>query len=313
MAMKRFRVAEDSMRPALAPGDEVVATDSRRPRIGELVTFPHPEREGFWMVKRRMRPPRRLGPGQAWVLSDNRKVTLADSRTLGPVPLASLMPVVTRLDRVAFQEACLLLAAEDPMLGAVVDRYGPPDFWRRPPGLPTLVLFILEQQVSLESGAAVFRRLSHKTGVVSAERLLDVGPEGVRDAGITRQKTGYIMSLAEQVATGRLDLAALEKASPSEARQTLLALKGVGPWTADVYLLSALGHIDVFPVGDRALQVGTAEVLGMAAPPDPVALEILSAPWRPLRAVAARMIWHGYLARRGRVEPTHDAPPLPRA
>jgi DNA-3-methyladenine glycosylase II len=149
--------------------------------------------------------------------------------------------------------------------------------------------------------------------VVSAERLLDVGPEGVRDAGITRQKTGYIMSLAEQVATGRLDLVALEKASSSEARQTLLALKGVGPWTADVYLLSALGHIDVFPVGDRALQVGTAEVLGMAAPPDPVALEILSAPWRPLRAVAARMIWHGYLARRGRVEPTHDAPPLPRA
>jgi DNA-3-methyladenine glycosylase II len=80
-------------------------------------------------------------------------------------------------------------------------------------------------------------------------------------------------------------------------------VKGIGPWTADAYLLSALGFPDVFPVGDRALQVGTGEVLGMSSVPDEEELEIVSAPWRPIRAAAARVIWHAYLKRRGRVEP----------
>jgi DNA-3-methyladenine glycosylase II len=308
MAMKRFQVAEDSMRPSLSSGEEIVATDSRRPRVGEMVVFPHPQRPGFWMVKRRVKPPTRLGPGQAWVLSDNLEATRADSRTLGPLPLTSLWPVVTRLDGPGFEEGCRLLAGEDPLLGSIVERHGLPGFWRRPPGLATLVLFILEQQVSLESGAAVFRRLDELAGGITTERLLALGTAGIGRAGVTRQKTGYIISLAEQVASGDLDLPALERAPASEARHTLLGIRGVGPWTAEVYLLSALGHPDAFPVGDRALQVGAGEVLGMRSPPDPDQLEILSQGWRPLRAVAARLIWHSYLTRRGRVEPAHDAP-----
>ena len=89
----------------------------------------------------------------------------------------------------------------------------------------------------------------------------------------------------------------------SEARHTLLGVKGIGPWTADVYLLSALRFPDVFPLGDRALQVGTGEVLDMITVPDRDELELLSLPWRPIRAAAARIIWHAYLATRGRVEP----------
>jgi DNA-3-methyladenine glycosylase II len=107
------------------------------------------------------------------------------------------------------------------------------------------------------------------------------------------------------VTTGDLDLEALEREPEDRAREILLSCRGIGPWTADVYLLSALRHLDVFPVGDRALQVGTGEVLGLAEPPSPDDLEFLSQPWRPVRAVAARLIWHAYLARRGRSEPEH--------
>ena len=291
------------MRPTLVPGDEVVATDSRQSSIGDVVVFPHPGREDFWMVKRRVSPPDSLGPGLAWVMSDNLSVTRADSRSLGPLPVESLMPVVDRLDAVTFAEACVLLASEDPALAAVVERHGVPEFWQRTPGFANLVLLILEQQVSLESGAAVYRRLLESAGGVTPEAILDLGGEGVMASGVTRQKTGYILDLAQAILDEVLDLDALSTADRDTAREVLLGLRGVGPWTADVYLLSALAHPDMFPVGDRALQVGTAEVLGMTSIPDPGQLEILSQPWRPVRAVAARLLWHAYLTTRGRVEP----------
>ena len=304
MGMQRFRVAEDSMRPILAPGDEFVVTDSRPPLIGEIVVFPHPERDDFWMVKRIAEPSIPLADGLAWVLSDNGAATLADSRSLGPVELSGMKPMIDRLDQDLFLEGVELLCEEEPAFAQVVGAHGVPRFWRRPPGFDTLTLFILEQQVSLESGAAVYRRVEETAGVVEPEAILAVGPEGLASAGTTRQKAGYILSLAEKIVTGRLDLAELEEANVEDARRKLLTLSGVGPWTADVYLLSALGHIDIFPIGDRALQVGTAETLGMSIP-DPEQLEIVSQPWRPLRAVAARLIWHAYLSRRGRVEPPH--------
>jgi DNA-3-methyladenine glycosylase II len=313
MAMKRFRVAEDSMRPTLSPGDEIVATDARPARVGDIVVFPHPGRDDFWMVKRRVDPPRAIGPDQAWVISDDSSVTLADSRTLGPVPLNRLWTVVSRLDDDSFVEASHLLGAEDQALAGVVAAHGLPGFWRRPSGLSTLILLVLEQQVSLESGAAVFRRLREEAGGIRPESLLAMGTDGVRGVGVTRQKTTYILNLAEAVVTGALDLATLENRSADEARRSLLELKGIGPWTADAYLLSALGHLDVFPVGDRALQVGAGEVLGMSQTPDEAQLELISQPWRPLRAVAARLIWHAYLTVRGRVEPDHGTPIRERA
>lgn len=303
--MIRFRVAEDSMLPSLRPGDEFVATSSRRARIGEVVALRHPNRDDFWLVKRRVEPPQPLPDDLAWVASDNGAVSAVDSRAFGPVPVADLLPRVERLDPTVFTEAVDLLIEEDGALRGLVDEHGVPELWGRPPGFATLALLILEQQVSLESGAAVFRRVSASAGGVTPEHLLDLGFEGLRQAGVTRQKSTYLIGLAEQVATGDLDLAALEHAPQHEAREILLSCKGIGPWTADVYLLSALRHLDVFPVGDRALQVGTAEALGLAQIPPPDELELLSMPWKPLRAVAARLIWHGYLARRGRAEPRH--------
>jgi DNA-3-methyladenine glycosylase II len=140
-------------------------------------------------------------------------------------------------------------------------------------------------------------------GAITPEATVAALPAELRGIGVTRQKTEYLLALARSILSGTLDLDGLGGQTFDEARRALLSVRGIGPWTADAYLLSALRFPDVFPVGDRALQVGTAEVLGLSAVPGPDELELLALPWRPIRAAAARIIWHSYLRRRGRVEP----------
>lgn len=284
------------MTPTLQPGQEVVAVTTRRAVPGNLVVFEHPHRPGFWLIKR-------LADDRGWVISDNEGLSDTDSRTLGAIPIASLLPVVERLDEATFRQGAELLAGEDESLGGAVERWGLPEFWHRSPGFPTLALLILEQQVSLESGAAMYRRLAGLVGPVTPENVLGAGSDRLRSIGVTRQKTGYLLELATRVVEGAIDLNDLESAPVAEARVTLLGVKGIGPWTADAYLLSASRRPDMWPVGDRALQVGVAEVLGMAEVPDEEQLAMLGEVWRPIRAVAARLIWHAYLSGRGRVEP----------
>jgi DNA-3-methyladenine glycosylase II len=296
MAMKRFRVARHSMTPTLQPGQEVVAVNTRTPEPGNLVVFEHPEREGFWLIKR-------LVDETGWVLSDNAELGESDSRNLGTIPLGDLWDVVTQLDASTFVSACRLLTGEDESLAALVHRWGIPEFWQRRPTFETLVLLILEQQVSLESGAAMYRRIDRLVREVTPEVLLATGADSLRSIGVTRQKTAYLLELSERIVGGELDLADLNAQPVETSRATLLEIKGIGPWTADAYLLSALRMPDMWPVGDRALQVGTAEALGLEEIPDEDQLEMLAEPWRPVRAVAARLVWHAYLSERGRVEP----------
>jgi len=308
--MQRFQVSEDSMRPSLVPGDEFVATGSRQAATGDVVALPHPAREDFWLVKRVGAGPGErvdgrgpLAPDEAWVVSDNLGVATSDSRSFGPVPIATLRPMVTRLDETTFYEAVDLLVSEEPVFAAVIDEHGAPPFWSRPTGFPTLVWLIMEQQVSLESGAAMYRRLHGLLGAIKPETVAGSSEPALRGIGVTRQKAEYLLELGHSVAGGVLDLDALAALPITEARDALLAVKGIGPWTADVYLLSALRFPDVFPLGDRALQVGAGEVLGMTSTPVRDELELLSRTWRPIRAAAARIIWHAYLGRRGRAEP----------
>lgn len=202
----------------------------------------------------------------------------------------------------AFRLHALELADRDPALGKVVAAHGIPDFWHRPASFASLVLFVVEQQVSLASAKAVFDRLHAALGGVNPDNLLSADPEVLRATGLTRQKQRYVLLLAAAVDDGSLDLPALGAMSDDEVRRRLLALTGIGPWTADVYLLSALRRADMWPVGDRALQVGVADVLELDEIPGPVALQELGERWRPLRAVAARLVWHDYLCRRGRAE-----------
>jgi DNA-3-methyladenine glycosylase II len=304
MAMRRFRIAQDSMRPNLSPGDEVVAVDGRRPVLGDIVTFPHPTRSDFWLIKRVAEPPQPLREDQVWVMSDNAEATRSDSRTLGAMPIETMWTVIDRLDSSSFTEACEMLTGEDEALSRVMERHGRPEFWERDPGFSTLAWLILEQQVSLESGAAMYERLHRLAGSITPETVSSLEIGEMRKIGVTRQKAAYLNGLALAVVEGRLDIDSLDAMPPDEAREHLLNIKGIGPWTADAYLLSALRHPDVFPVGDRALQVGVGETLGMTQTPDPEQLEIVSEPWKPVRAAAARIIWHGYLADRGRDEPT---------
>jgi DNA-3-methyladenine glycosylase II len=296
MAMKRFRVAGHSMSPTLQPDQEVVTVDTRLAEPGNLVVFEHPNRSGMWLVKR-------LANEEGWVTSDNPDDSAHDSTTLGPLPVESLLPVVERLDAETFVQGCALLATEDGALAESIARWGLPEFWNRRPGFETLVLLILEQQVSLESGAAMYRRLANLCGRVTPTAIHAVGDTGLRSIGVTRQKSSYLVDLSQRIMDGDLDLVALESAPLTTARADLLSIRGIGPWTADAYLLSAGRRPDMWPVGDRALQVGTSDVLAMTYPPKEQELEIIGEPWRPIRAVAARLIWHAYLSSRGRVEP----------
>lgn len=193
------------------------------------------------------------------------------------------------------------LVARDPALARVVEDHGPPPDWRRPPGFPTLVLQILEQQVSLGAAAAHFEGLRVAAGgAVTPTTVRHLDDDTMRRAGVSRQKARYVRALAAAVGEGTLDLDALADADDATARRLLMAQPGIGPWTADVHLLFVLRRRDLFPVGDRALQVGVAEALDLAAPPTPTALADIAARWAPVRSAAARIVWHGYLARRGR-------------
>jgi DNA-3-methyladenine glycosylase II len=207
---------------------------------------------------------------------------------------------VTPLTEEAFAAAVDRLCCADPHLRAVIETHGPPPFFTRPPGFATLVLFILEQQVSLASAAAAFGRLEDRVGAVTPDLVVASTDEELRADGFSRQKAGYVRALATAVTAGLLDLESIAAMGDEQARAALTALPGIGPWTADVYLLSCLRRPDVWPVGDRALQVGAAEICHLEGVPSASDLLSLGELWRPDRSTAARILWHGYLRRRGR-------------
>jgi DNA-3-methyladenine glycosylase II len=192
------------------------------------------------------------------------------------------------------------LAGADPVLAGVVDRWGPPPFWRHPEGFAGLVHGILAQQVSLESAVAAFGRLEEALGRVEPEGFLTLDDARLRGIGFSRQKAGYARGLAAAIAAGALDLDRLAVAPDDDVRRELVALRGIGRWTADVYLLFALRRPDAWPSGDLALAKAVRELWGLPALPGWEELDAWAERWRPQRAVAARFLWHDYLSRRGR-------------
>ena len=211
------------------------------------------------------------------------------------------MLTVTRLAQPRIGDAALAsavqgLAAADPDLAGIVARHGPPPLWDRPASFETLVRIILEQQVSLASAEAALDRLVRATGAVEPEPVVAAGEPALRDAGLTRQKARYVVGLARELVEGRLDLDAVAAADDDAARKALMAVVGVGRWTADIYLLMALGRPDVWPVGDLALAGSMRRAKGLASLPGPAEQEVIASTWRPWRAVAARLLWHAYLA-----------------
>ena len=202
----------------------------------------------------------------------------------------------TLLDEPTLLVAVDALAGRDPDLAAIVARHGPPPLWAREPGFDTLISIVLEQQVSLASGAAARRRVIEAAGAVDPEALLAAGEAALLAAGITRQKTRYLLALAADVRDRRLDLEAIRRSPDDVARASLMRALGVGRWTADIYLLMALGRPDVWPSGDLALAVAMRRVKDLAAVPDDGEQLVVAQAWRPWRAVGARILWHAYLA-----------------
>jgi DNA-3-methyladenine glycosylase II len=200
------------------------------------------------------------------------------------------------LDLDRLHAAVEVLAERDPDLAAIRARHGPPPLWDRDPGFATLVAIVLEQQVSLRSAAAALERLRRAAGSVEPEAIVQLGEPGARAAGLTRQKARYVVALAEAAVDGRFDSTALATADDEDARARLTSLLGVGRWTADIYLLMALGRPDIWPDGDLALASAMRRAKDLASLPDAATQRQLAEQWRPWRAVGARLLWHAYLA-----------------
>ena len=196
------------------------------------------------------------------------------------------------------QRAVRILCRRDPDLARVHRECGTPPLWAREPGFQTLVLIILEQQVSLASARAAFSRLQQSISRVTPRRVLTLDDLALKTIGFSRQKASYVRHLAEAIIKRRFRPATLRRMSDQGAREVLLALKGIGFWSADIYLMMALRRPDIWPSGDLALATAAQEVKQLHKRPSPEELEELGNAWRPWRAVAARLLWHHYLTKR---------------
>lgn len=203
---------------------------------------------------------------------------------------------ISTLDETSYQRGLDELAQRDRDLGRILTSLGPPPMWNREPGFPTLIHIILEQQVSLASARACLDKLLAAVGELTPQSLLALDNGALREVGFSRQKTGYARILAEAVLTGDIDLDRIASLPDDEARTQLMRLKGIGRWTADIYLLMALGRPDVWPVGDLALVIAAQRIKGLEARPNPDEFRNLGEAWRPWRSVAARLLWHHYLS-----------------
>jgi DNA-3-methyladenine glycosylase II len=203
-----------------------------------------------------------------------------------------------RLTRASLLKSARHLAQRDRDLRGLLKTHGAPPLWSRKPGFETLIRIILEQQVSLASARAAFRRLARGVTPFTPGRFVELGTDHLRVLGVTRQKALYCLHAAEAVQSGRLDLPAVSRMDDADVASALTRLKGVGPWTAGIYLLMALRRPDVWPSADVALiqAVRAVKRLRDQATADQVAR--VADTWRPFRSVAARMMWQHYLSAR---------------
>ncbi len=207
------------------------------------------------------------------------------------------------------------LTARDRHLARIVATYGYPPMWRRAPGFATLVLIILEQQVSLASAFAAFEQLRNKIGTITPAAVLALSDAELRACYFSRQKTVYVRELAMALLSGELDLDALPGLHEEEIRVKLKKIKGIGDWTVDVYLIFVLQHADHFPFGDVALvnSLKFEMEAGKSSETNPEKINAnvskdkdaqreelvkITDGWRPHRTIAAMLLWHAYIQRK---------------
>lgn len=199
------------------------------------------------------------------------------------------------LDQARLREALDALAGRDADIARALERVGYPEPRVREPGFATLLRIVAAQQISTYASAAIWARLEQALGgEVTARGFLGLADAELRAAGFSLRKAEYGRALARAVEEGTLPLEKLALLPEDEAVAAITAMRGFGRWSAEIYLLFALGRIDVMPAGDLALQIGAQRLKGLEARPGDAALRGLAEPWRPFRGAAAIFLWHFY-------------------
>lgn len=195
------------------------------------------------------------------------------------------------------QQAILYLSEKEPIFKFIVKKYGMPIIPKRPQGFETLVLLILEQQVSIDSAKATFLKLKAMQPNFVPESLISLSDEEFRSLGVSRQKTSYIKALSHSIVNNHIEIESLATKSSEQVREELIKIKGIGNWTIDVYLMFSLQAQDIIPLGDIAVINTIKELLDIH---DKQEMEDYVAKWSPYRSVATFLLWHYYLNKRNR-------------
>lgn len=210
------------------------------------------------------------------------------------------MPTFTKGN---FKKICDRLAQADKDLAMIIRTHDYPPMWTRPNTFETLVHIILEQQVSLASALAALNKLRGRLQEVTPRRFLELTDEELKACYFSRQKTVYSRGLAMALVDGSLELDTLARLPDDEVRATLIALKGIGHWTIDVYLMFVLQRTDIFPMGDLAALNALRRVKKLSRDVSKEHLSKVVARWQPYRTVATMLLWHLYLSSPMRTEP----------
>jgi DNA-3-methyladenine glycosylase II len=206
--------------------------------------------------------------------------------------------VISTFNKDNFSTYCDRLASTDRDLANIIRRFGYPPLWNRKQNFETLIHIILEQQVSLASAKAALEKLKQKIGKVLPEQLILLTDEEMRSCFFSRQKSVYAKGLANEILAKRFSLRGLKNLGDEDARTSMKKIKGIGDWTADVYLMMALQRTDCFPTGDIALIKSIRQVKRMADDCSKEKVLAVAEKWRPHRTIAAYLLWHNYLSNR---------------
>ena len=197
------------------------------------------------------------------------------------------------------ETATVQLVALEPRFAAVIARHGLPSLRPMPPTLESLLRIVTDQVISLKAGETIWRRIAERLKPFDPDHIVSVGAAELQSLGLSGAKARTFVAAALAAREGRFDPSRLESQSDAEAIATLTGIAGIGPWTADIYLLTAMGRGDAWPAGDLALQLAAQDLLGLAERPSHKIMLAVAEPWRPVRAAAARLLWSHYRGLKG--------------
>ena len=200
--------------------------------------------------------------------------------------------------KISLIEDIQVLTQRDPDLAQIIDTLGYPSQWQREPGFATLIQIILEQQVSLASAQATFKRLNDAVDKLTPETFLSLDEAVLKVIGFSRQKITYGRELAQAITRNIIDLDSFVRLDNFSIRRKLTSIKGIGDWTVDMYLMMALQRQDIFPTKDLAVKIAVQEIKNLPTRPQPEELQSIAEQWRPYRAIATKILWHYYLNRK---------------